>query len=295
MDIIEPIVLTEVKSSSSCENIHVSVTFGSNPSSIMLLSHKNRCEVITLGSSMKWRELSVPYDGALHGYIHISVVGSQMHWFADQDGDCILFFDLGSLTFQLIGSPSQQDDEWSPWLENLGGGCLAVTEFRGNKENLRVWFLVDKGRSEWTQIYSQVDVVVTTAGGIEEDVIKCLAHTYRGDFLLPGAYLRSKGLNRTGNLLVPNDNNCKFEDWIIAIFDQMLQEQFEKERRDDLDCNNNILVRHLKQGWSTTLENTVDTVKVSNESAKEEIPTTLPCKKMKPKFFHRFVSVIFST
>ncbi|KAI4347025.1 hypothetical protein L6164_007875 [Bauhinia variegata] len=70
-----------------------------------------------------------------------------------------------------------------------------------------------------------VDVVVTTAGGIEEDLIKCLAPTYKGDFSLPGAYLRSKGLNRIGNLLVPNDNYCKFEDWIIPIFDQMLREQ----------------------------------------------------------------------
>ncbi|CAN1130590.1 Deoxyhypusine synthase [Linum perenne] len=72
-----------------------------------------------------------------------------------------------------------------------------------------------------------VDVVVTTAGGIEEDLIKCLAPTYRGDFSLPGSQLRAKGLNRIGNLLVPNDNYCKFEDWIIPIFDQMLKEQTE--------------------------------------------------------------------
>ncbi|XP_042055561.1 deoxyhypusine synthase-like [Salvia splendens] len=70
-----------------------------------------------------------------------------------------------------------------------------------------------------------VDVVVTTAGGVEEDLVKCLAPTYRGEFSLPGAVLRSKGLNRIGNLLVPNDNYCKFEDWIIPIFDQMLDEQ----------------------------------------------------------------------
>ncbi|KAG5022479.1 hypothetical protein JHK85_018821 [Glycine max] len=73
--------------------------------------------------------------------------------------------------------------------------------------------------------HRMVDVVVTTTGGIEEDLIKCLAPTYKGDFSLPGAYLRSKGLNRIGNLLVPNDNYCKFEDWIIPIFDQMLGEQ----------------------------------------------------------------------
>ncbi|CAH1431987.1 unnamed protein product [Lactuca virosa] len=73
--------------------------------------------------------------------------------------------------------------------------------------------------------HHMVDVIVTTTGGIEEDLIKCLADTYRGEFSLPGAALRSKGLNRIGNLLVPNDNYCKFEDWIIPIFDQMLQEQ----------------------------------------------------------------------
>ncbi|GJR95419.1 deoxyhypusine synthase [Tanacetum coccineum] len=73
--------------------------------------------------------------------------------------------------------------------------------------------------------HHMVEVIVTTTGGIEEDLIKCLADTYRGEFSLSGAALRSKGLNRIGNLLVPNDNYCKFEDWIIPIFDQMLEEQ----------------------------------------------------------------------
>nr|AYW00870.1 homospermidine synthase [Lolium arundinaceum] len=73
-----------------------------------------------------------------------------------------------------------------------------------------------------------VDVIVTTAGGIEEDLIKCLAPMYRGDFSLPGKMLRSKGLNRIGNLLMPNDNYCKFEKWIMPLLDQMLLEQSTK-------------------------------------------------------------------
>ncbi|KAH0701160.1 hypothetical protein KY284_015375 [Solanum tuberosum] len=77
--------------------------------------------------------------------------------------------------------------------------------------------------------HRMVDVVVTTAGGIEEDLIKCLAPTYKGDFSLSGAALRSKGLNRIGNLLVPNDNYCKFENWIIPIFDQMYEEQINEK------------------------------------------------------------------
>ncbi|CAO3683554.1 unnamed protein product [Umbelopsis vinacea] len=76
--------------------------------------------------------------------------------------------------------------------------------------------------------HKMVDVVVATAGGVEEDFIKCLAPTYLGDFALDGASLRKRGLNRIGNLLVPNNNYCKFEDWLIPILDQMLIEQKEQ-------------------------------------------------------------------
>ena len=74
----------------------------------------------------------------------------------------------------------------------------------------------------------QVDVIVSTAGGVEEDFIKCLAPTFLGDFRLSGKELRLKGINRIGNLLVPNDNYVKFEEWIMPIFDRMLKEQKEQ-------------------------------------------------------------------
>lgn len=70
-----------------------------------------------------------------------------------------------------------------------------------------------------------VDVIITTGGGIEEDFIKCLAPSYIGEFTLDGKVLRQQGLNRIGNLLVPNDNYCKFENWIMPILDKMLEEQ----------------------------------------------------------------------
>jgi len=87
----------------------------------------------------------------------------------------------------------------------------------GLRETLR--FLVE---------HKHVSAIVTTAGGIEEDFIKCLAPTYLGSFSLDGAKLREKGMNRIGNLLVPNSNYCAFEDWIIPIFDTMLKEQEEE-------------------------------------------------------------------
>ena len=57
---------------------------------------------------------------------------------------------------------------------------------------------------------------------------KCLAPTYLGDFALSGKCLREKGINRIGNLLVPNDNYCKFEDWIMPILDRMVSQQKEE-------------------------------------------------------------------
>jgi Deoxyhypusine synthase len=73
--------------------------------------------------------------------------------------------------------------------------------------------------------HKHVACIVTTAGGIEEDFIKCLGKTYLADFSLDGADLRRRGMNRIGNLIVPNDNYCKFEDWLTPILDAMLEEQ----------------------------------------------------------------------
>ncbi len=39
-------------------------------------------------------------------------------------------------------------------------------------------------------------LIVSTAGGIEEDFIKCLAPTYLGEFSLKGKELRQQGINR---------------------------------------------------------------------------------------------------
>ncbi|KAJ8919797.1 hypothetical protein NQ315_006326 [Exocentrus adspersus] len=73
--------------------------------------------------------------------------------------------------------------------------------------------------------HNMVDCIVTTAGGVEEDFIKCLAPTFLGDFKLDGKTLRERGINRIGNLLVPNDNYCSFENWIMPILDGLLKEQ----------------------------------------------------------------------
>ena len=89
----------------------------------------------------------------------------------------------------------------------------------GNRELIR--FLVQ---------HKLVHVIVTSAGGIEEDFIKCMGKLHVGSFDLQGAELRKKGLNRIGNLIMPNENYCTFEEWLNPILDEMHERQEGKEK-----------------------------------------------------------------
>src|SRR3989344_375145 len=70
----------------------------------------------------------------------------------------------------------------------------------------------------WLAEHKKVDVIVTTAGGIEEDIIKCLGDFKVGSFRAKGDELRKRGINRAGNIFIPNSRYCDFEDFILPIF-----------------------------------------------------------------------------
>jgi len=109
--------------------------------------------------------------------------------------------------------------------------AAGTTIFLGYTSNL-----ISSGLRETLRYLAQhrhISAIVTTAGGIEEDLIKCLAPTYLGSFAADGAALRAKGMNRIGNLVVPNANYCLFEDWVVPILDAMLREQ--EDTRDTPD------------------------------------------------------------
>lgn len=115
---------------------------------------------------------------------------------------------------------------WSPSSEDLESGvppsskCTIFLAYTSN--------MVSCGIREVIRYLAQhklISVITTTAGGIEEDFIKCLAPSFIGDFNLKGAALRNEGMNRIGNMIVPNNNYCQFEQWIMPILDKMKEEQ----------------------------------------------------------------------
>jgi len=72
--------------------------------------------------------------------------------------------------------------------------------------------------------HKMIDVIVTTTGGIEEDIMKTMAPFYMGDFALDGKSLREKGLNRIGNIIAPNDNYALLESWFLPLVKELHQE-----------------------------------------------------------------------
>jgi len=111
-----------------------------------------------------------------------------------------------------------------------------VEKKRENGEEVRVFLgytsnIISSGVREiiaYLVKHKKVDVIVTTAGGIEEDFIKALKPFILGDWSVNDAEMRQKGINRIGNIFVPNDRYVEFEKYMIPFFERLL----EIERRE---------------------------------------------------------------
>lgn len=80
-------------------------------------------------------------------------------------------------------------------------GCVKFLSFTGN--------LVATGtRGVFKELVKRklVDVVVTTCGTLDHDVARSWKRYFRGSFVMNDAKLREEGINRLGNVLVPNDS-----------------------------------------------------------------------------------------
>ncbi len=82
---------------------------------------------------------------------------------------------------------------------NRERGCVKFLSFTGN--------LVATGtRGALKELVKRklVDVIVTTCGTLDHDIARCWRNYYRGSFVMNDAKLRDEGINRLGNVLVPN-------------------------------------------------------------------------------------------
>ena len=70
------------------------------------------------------------------------------------------------------------------------------------------------------------DVIVTTVGGIEEDIMRAFGEKFIiGGFRTDDVELYEKGINRVGNLFITNKSYEKFEELIRGILKKIYQKQ----------------------------------------------------------------------
>ncbi len=113
----------------------------------------------------------------------------------------------------------------------LGQAIEITKNMRDDKATIFLAFTSNMGTSgvreniKYLVKEKMVHVLSTTAGGIEEDIIKCFKPFVIGDFRAPGAVLRDDGINRTGNIFIPNDRYIYFERFMKKFLDRLLDMQ----------------------------------------------------------------------
>jgi deoxyhypusine synthase len=70
------------------------------------------------------------------------------------------------------------------------------------------------------------DVIVTTVGAIEEDIMKAEGENFIiGDFSADDVELYEKGINRVGNLMIKNESYERFEGWMQKALSSLYQKK----------------------------------------------------------------------
>lgn len=75
--------------------------------------------------------------------------------------------------------------------------------------------------------HKMVDCVVTTAGGVEEDLMQCVGESFVGGEDVGGGELLRGGVGRCGNILTPKGNYERLKEWLLPIIDAMYKEEKE--------------------------------------------------------------------
>ena len=145
---------------------------------------------------------------------------------------------------------------------NLDRAASIITDMRRNDAKVYLSFTSNMVTSGLRGLFAQaielgvVDVVVTTTGAIEEDIMKSLGE----DFLIADGpsddtSLHESGLNRIGNLMVANESYARFEDFMIPVLGEICKStsrltatELLRELGLRLDDERSILFQAAKKG-----------------------------------------------
>lgn len=101
--------------------------------------------------------------------------------------------------------------------------CINATGTRG--------VIKDMIRRKW------FNVVVTTCGTLDHDLARVYTDYYHGDFMLNDAKLRDEGINRLGNVLVPNESYGVIIERKMGAFLEELSGSVKEEHRNGISTH----------------------------------------------------------
>jgi deoxyhypusine synthase len=126
---------------------------------------------------------------------------------------------MGSVGFQGVGLKKAAD---------------IILEMKRNNAKIYLTFTSNMVTSGLRGLFAQIirlglaDVIVTTTGGIEEDIMKALGEEFLvGKYRSDDVALHEKGMNRVGNLMITNESYARFEDYVLPT----LKKIYEKKKR----------------------------------------------------------------
>ena len=123
---------------------------------------------------------------------------------------------------------------------NLAQAIDIIKEMRDSKATIFFAFTSNMGtcgiRENITYLIQNnfIDIASTTVGAIEEDIIKCFKPFVIGDYRANGANLREEGINRTGNIFIPNDRYIYFERFMNNLLERLYKQQIKTKKIIDI-------------------------------------------------------------
>ncbi|MFC1648822.1 deoxyhypusine synthase family protein [Nanoarchaeota archaeon] len=116
----------------------------------------------------------------------------------------------------------------------LANASDVMVKMKKNSAKIYLTFTSNMVTSGLRGFFAQViklgmaDVIVTTVGGIEEDIMKATGEKFKiGRFSSDDVELHEQGINRVGNILINNESYMNFETWIS----KFLKTLYEKKKR----------------------------------------------------------------
>lgn len=110
---------------------------------------------------------------------------------------------------------------------NLGRAVELIKKMKKERAKIFLTFTANMVASGLRGIFTDmcknkfVDAIITTGGSLDHDLIRSEKPYLLGDFNLDDRELHEKGINRIGNILVPNDRYEFLEKWMKPVFEKL--------------------------------------------------------------------------